>query len=294
MRSSDPDDRDPGAPDGSRSFVGSDSGASGAGAVGGATADDSAAGSPRRGRRGRSKRGQLPLWQEVIVLLALALGLAIVLKALFLQAFYIPSDSMRDTLMVNDRILVQKVSYWFGGEPERGDIVVFKDPGGWLGPGTTEPAGGLTTALEFFGLYPAGGHLVKRVIGVEGDHVVCCDAHGRITVNGEPLDESSYLMPGMAPGAGSGGTFDVMVPQDELWVMGDNRAHSADSRVHIGEPGGGFIPVDDVVGKVFLTVWPLSRASVTDHPESFDDIPADPQVDRHDDQVHDDPVQSRT
>jgi len=223
-------------------------------------------------KRTRKKGSELPLWQEVIVLLALALGLAIVLKSLFVQAFYIPSDSMRDTLVVNDRILVQKVSYWFDGDPERGDIVVFKDPGGWLGGSVPGDPGGFTKALEFFGLYPTGDHLVKRVIGVEGDRVKCCDKDGRVTINGEPLDERGYLMAGMAPGAGDGGTFDVTVPADSLWVMGDNRAQSADSRVHIGQPGGGFIPVDDVVGKVFLTVWPVSRASVTDHPESFDRI----------------------
>jgi signal peptidase I len=226
----------------------------------------------------KKREADLPLWQEVIVLLVLALGLAVVLKALFVQAFYIPSDSMRDTLIVNDRILVQKVSYWFDGEPQRGDIVVFKDPGGWLGDTVGSEPNSFTRALEFFGLYPTGDHLVKRVIGVGGDRVACCDDEGRVTVNGAPLDESDYLMPGMKPGAGEGGTFDVTVPEGKLWVLGDNRAQSADSRVHIGDPGGGFIPVDDVVGKVFLTVWPPSRISVTDHPEAFDAIPAEPET----------------
>ncbi|MPZ96354.1 MAG: signal peptidase I [Propionibacteriales bacterium] len=216
----------------------------------------------------------MPLWQEVIVLLALALGLAILLKSLFVQAFYIPSESMQDTLIVNDRILVQKVSYWFDAEPGRGDIVVFKDPGGWIGDAATPTPTGVTRALEFFGLYPTGDHLVKRVIGVEGDTVKCCDKQGLITINGEPLDESAYLKPGMTPGAGQNGTFEVNVPKDKLWVMGDNRAESADSRAHLGSPGGGFIPVDDVVGKVFLTVWPLNRASVTDHPSAFDGVPS--------------------
>jgi signal peptidase I len=228
----------------------------------------------KEGSRKRQKRdGDLPLWQEVVILLGLALGLAILLKSLFVQAFYIPSDSMRDTLRVNDRILVQKVSYWFGGEPQRGDIVVFEDPGGWLGTQAAVEPNAVTRALEFFGLYPTGDHLVKRVIGVGGDHVVCCDQQGRVTVNGTPLDESTYLLAGTKPAAGDGGRFDVTVPEGKLWVMGDNRAQSADSRVHIGEQGGGFIPVDDVVGKVFVTVWPPDRASFTDHPEAFDQIP---------------------
>jgi signal peptidase I len=252
VTSSADDDRDSEATDESRSSV-----------LGGRSA--------KGGKRSKRKTSELPLWQEVIVLLALALGLAIVLKSLFIQAFYIPSDSMRDTLIVNDRILVQKVSYWFDDQPERGDIVVFKDPGGWLGGAAVEPSG-VTKALEFFGLYPTGDHLVKRVIGVGGDRVKCCNEDGRITINGEPLDERGYLMAGMAPGAGNAGTFDVEVPEGELWVMGDNRAESADSRAHQGDPGGGTIPVEDVVGKVFLTVWPLNRASVTDHPESFERI----------------------
>jgi signal peptidase I len=256
VTSDDEGDRDPDRTQGSRSSV----------------APPAATGQEDSKRR-RKRDGDLPLWQEVIILLGLALGLAILLKSLFVQAFYIPSDSMRDTLAVNDRILVQKVSYWFDGEPVRGDIVVFKDPGGWLGTQAAVEPNSVTRALEFFGLYPTGDHLVKRVIGVGGDHVVCCDKQGRVTVNGVPLDESDYLAPATRPGAGDGGKFDVTVPEGKLWVMGDNRAQSADSRVHIGEQGGGFIPVEDVVGKVFLTVWPLDRASFTDDPEAFDQIP---------------------
>ena len=222
-------------------------------------------------RRGASRppgrrRRELPLWQEVILLLGIALVLAVVLKSLFVQAFYIPSASMHNTLIENDRILVEKPSYWFDG-PERGDIVVFDDPGGWLGP-EAEGAGNLVTdLLEFVGLYPSGNHLVKRVIGVGGDRVRCCDKQGRIRVNGEPLDESAYLPPGVQP---SEQDFNVRVPEGHLWVMGDNRTHSADSRAHLGDPGGGFIPVDDVVGRVFVTVWPPDRAEFIDSPESFE------------------------
>jgi signal peptidase I len=238
---------------------------------GGRPPDEAAVGRTRRRpghRRLTAKPRELPLWQEMIVLLAIALGLAIVLKSLFLQAFYIPSASMHDTLIENDRILVEKPSYWFG-EPGRGDIVVFDDPGGWLGPGERVGGNPLTKAMEFVGLYPSGNHLVKRVIGVGGDRVRCCDRRGRLLVNGTPIDESDYLPEGVEPSAQE---FDVKVREDHLWVMGDNRPQSADSRAHLGDPGGGLIPVDDVVGRVFVTVWPLDRAEFTDQPDAFDRV----------------------
>ncbi|MGH3367483.1 MAG: signal peptidase I [Nocardioidaceae bacterium] len=224
-------------------------------------------GSARGGRRrGRRRRRELPLWQEMILLLAIAVSLAIVLKSLFVQAFYIPSASMENTLIENDRILVEKPSYWFD-DPERGDIVVFDDPSRWLGGGQARDGNLLTDTMEFIGLYPSGNHLVKRVIGVGGDRIACCDPKGRVTVNGRPLVESAYLPQGVQP---SEQTFSVRVPPDRLWVMGDNRQASADSRSHLGEPGGGSIPADAVVGKVFVTVWPPGRAEFTDRPEVFD------------------------
>src|SRR5689334_2779182 len=123
----------------------------------------------------------------------MAVVLAVVIKAFFMQAFYIPSESMEPGLVKNDRILVQKVSYWFGGTPQRGDVVVFKDPGGWLpAEDVSGPAGTITSLMAKVGLYPSGGHLVKRVIGVAGDEIHCCDTKGRIVVNGQPLDEKSY------------------------------------------------------------------------------------------------------
>ncbi len=199
-------------------------------------------------------------------LLVVALVLALVIKALFLQAFYIPSGSMNDTLVLNDRILVQKVSYWGGGAPQRGDIVVFADPGGWLGDAPSHATNAVVRTLELFGLYPTGGHLVKRVVGVGGDTVTCCDDRGRLSVNGVPLDERDYLAPGEKP---SLITFTQHVPPGYLWVMGDNRSHSADSRAHLGDPGGGFVPEEDVVGKVFSVVWPLRRATLLHRPETF-------------------------
>lgn len=213
----------------------------------------------------------MPLWQESILLLGLALVLAIVIKTLFLQAFYIPSPSMVPQFVENDRILVQKVSYWGSGTPERGDIVVFADPGGWLDPADSGGASSpVSTVLERIGLYPSGGHLVKRVMAVGGDHIVCCDDQGRITVNGQPLDERAYLPKGTDP---SDVTFDKTVPAGHLWMMGDNRGASYDSRGHMGGPGGGFVDQDLVVGKVFALIWPWDRAEIIHRPATFADVP---------------------
>ncbi|MDQ6935021.1 MAG: signal peptidase I [Actinomycetota bacterium] len=205
------------------------------------------------------------------MLLVIALVLAVVIKTFFIQAFYIPSPSMEPQFVKNDRILVEKMSYWGGGRPQRGDIVVFKDPGGWLD--ATEqgsPRTPLTKALETIGLYPAGGHLVKRVIGVGGDRVRCCNTAGQVTVNGHALAETSYLPKGTKP---SLTRFAVIVPPDHLWVMGDNRADSYDSRGHMGSPGGGFVTDNLVVGKVFALVWPWSRAQLIHRPATFRDVP---------------------
>jgi signal peptidase I len=208
----------------------------------------------------------MPVWQETILLIGTAVILALIIKTLFVQAFYIPSGSMRDTLKVNDRILVEKMSYWWG-DVQRGDIVVFDDPADWLGEEDGEVPGNVVTkALSVVGLYPTGGHLVKRVIGVGGDHVSCVD--GSVVVDGVKLDESSYVT---IPPRPCDGSWSYIVPAGELWVMGDNREHSADSRAHVGDPGGGFIPVDDVVGKVFIVVWPLDRFQLVHRPHMFDD-----------------------
>lgn len=196
--------------------------------------------------------------------------MAVIVKAFLVQAFYIPSGSMEPTMLVNDRILVQKVSYW-AGDPHRGDIVVFDDPGGWLGPELSrKPSNFVQSTLEIFGLFPTGGHLIKRVIGVGGDRVVCCTKAGQITVNGTPLVEP-YLLD---KSVNTDEPFDVKVPAHYLWVMGDNRGNSADSRAHLGDPGGGFIPEKKVVGKAWLRVWPLSRAGFIDYPKTFDKLNA--------------------
>lgn len=221
----------------------------------------------------RKKKKHLPLWQETLLLLGTALVLALVVKTFFVQAFYIPSGSMEPTLAKNDRILVEKVSYW-AGEVDRGDVVVFDDPGGWLGEEqSSEPGNLLQGGLELVGLYPSGGHLVKRVVGVGGDDVAYCGGASRIKVNGALINEP-YL-----PGGGTGfeiperGKDDcstVTVPEDELWVMGDNRGNSADSRAHTGGPGGGTIKVEQVVGKDWLIVWPWDRIGTVSDQHAFD------------------------
>jgi signal peptidase I len=219
------------------------------------------------GQPGSTQKRSLPIWQETLLLLGTALILALIIKTFFVQAFYIPSGSMRETLQVNDRILVQKVSYWFG-DVERGDIVVFDDRAGWLRQEDARSADNLVTrGLAKIGLFPTGGHLVKRVIGVGGDRVECAD--GTLFVNGTALDEDSYVT---LPKQACDQPFEIVVPEDRLWVMGDNRRHSADSRLHRDEPGKGTIPVDDVVGKVFVVVWPISHWDVITRPDTFESI----------------------
>lgn len=232
----------------------------------------------------RARKKHLPIWQETILLLGIALVLAIVIKALFVQAFYIPSESMEPGLIKNDRILVQKPSYWFGGTPQRGDVVVFKDPGDWLSPEEAAgPEGGVTGLMAKIGLYPTGGHLVKRVIGVAGDRIKCCDKQGRISVNGQPLNEDSYVkkdgIPCNGPMIGCNWTAGP-VPKGHIFVMGDNRGHSADSTVHMCTkdetdcvPGDEYVDTDLVVGKVFVLLWPSDRFSWLHRPATFANVP---------------------
>lgn len=220
--------------------------------------------SPATRGRGRERGRSIPGWLELLALLAVALLLSVVIKTFLVQMFFVPSESMEPLFVKDDRIVVQKISYW-RGDVQRGDVVVFEDPGGWLGP---QPAlGPVQKVLAVVGLYPAGGHLVKRVIAVGGDRVRCCDDEGRVTVNGVPLDEKGYVKKGVAP---SDRSFNVTVPRDRLWVMGDNRANSEDSRFHTDLRGHGSIPVDSVVGKVWAVVWPLDRFHIVTRPETFE------------------------
>jgi signal peptidase I len=215
----------------------------------------------------RAERKRMPWWQETFLLVGLALAASIVVKAFFVQMFFVPSASMRPQLVEDDRILVEKMSHW-DSRVDRGDVVVFKDPGGWLGT-TPEPTG-FQQLLALLGLYPEGGHLVKRVIAVGGDRVVCCDRRGRIKVNGRPLRERDYLGRDTAP---STKQFAVRVPDDAIWVMGDNRSNSEDSRYHQDQPGRGTVPEENVVGRVWAIVWPLDRVEVLNSPETFETLP---------------------
>lgn len=238
--------------------------------------DVSHAGGPDGDPHEPPRRSRLASWlRETAIIVVSALVLSMLIKTFLVQSFYIPSGSMEDTLMVGDRVLVTKLA---PGplDVHRGDVVVFKDPGGWLQPdGDDEPAGldkVVTDALTYVGLLPqdSGEHLIKRIIGLPGDTVECCEEQGRVSVNGVPLDEP-YLGPGAEP---SEMEFSVLVPEGHLWVMGDNRQNSRDSRYHQGDPGGGAIPLDNVVGVAFLTLWPLDRATVLRNPgDSFADVP---------------------
>lgn len=216
-----------------------------------------------------TEKRQLPVWQESILLIVTAVVLAVIVKTFFVQAFYIPSASMEPEMQIDDKLLVQKVSYW-AGDPQRGDIIVFDDPGGWLGSAEASGPGNIVQrSLEVIGLYPSGGHLIKRVVGVGGDTVSCCDEEGRLQVNGESIDEP-YLADA---DANADRTFEVEVPDGYLWVQGDNRGNSSDSRYHLGDPGGGFIREDDVVGKAWLRVWPFGRFGFIDGTDAFEKVP---------------------
>ncbi|MFI6602027.1 signal peptidase I [Nonomuraea sp. NPDC050536] len=220
--------------------------------------------------KGGKKEKKGSFWKELPVLVVVALVLALVIKTFVIQAFYIPSESMENTLLKNDRVLVNKIVY-HTRDIERGDVVVFSGADSWDPEfQLEEPSNPVAAFFRWvgtaFGVVPGEKDYIKRVIGVGGDHVKCCDSKGRITVNGVALDEQSYLHPGDVP---SDRYFDIKVPEGRLWVMGDHRSVSLDSRAHQGDPGGGSIPVDQVVGRAFVIVWPFSRATTLSIPDTF-------------------------
>jgi signal peptidase I len=218
-------------------------------------------------RRGRRKRS---FWREFPILVAVALLLAVVIKTYAIQAFFIPSGSMENTLEINDRVLVNKLVYDVRGI-HRGDIVVFNGDGSW-DPGTSPRDTNFVVKFaqgfaSMFGFGHPGDILIKRVIGLPGDKVACCDAQGRVTVNGVALTERSYLYPGDTP---SEIRFNIVVPPGRLWVMGDHRLISDDSRNHLGTPGGGTIPENAVIGRAFVIIWPISRWRILPIPATFE------------------------
>ncbi len=214
-------------------------------------------------------------WWDIPVTLVLAFAMVLLITTFVAKPFSIPSGSMEDTLQVGDRVLVNKVVYHLR-DIERGDVVVFDGTDSFVPASIVEPRNPVSAAVTWVGqsvgiIPPDGTDFVKRVIGVGGDHVVCCDASGRITVNGVPLEEQSYLYAGDSP---SDQAFDVIVPDGMLWLMGDHRSNSADSRAHLGDPGGGMVPESRVVGRVMNVLWPLGRISSVPLPDSFSAVTA--------------------
>ncbi|WP_407992094.1 signal peptidase I [Kitasatospora sp. CMC57] len=230
----------------------------------------------RRSARRVARRRRRSLLREIPLIAVAALVIALALKTFAVQVFVIPSPSMEQTILIGDRVLVDKLTPWFGSQPSRGEIVVFKDPGGWLEPAHNSEQEnfvlrGAKQAFSYVGLLPSEDEqdLIKRVVGVPGDTVECCDVNGRLTVNGAPVEES-YLAPGNVP---SKQPFKVTVPAGRLWVMGDHRDVSADSRYHMTETGQGTIPMDNVVGRAFMIAWPVQRIGQLDVPSSLSALP---------------------
>ena len=242
-----------------------------AGDAGGARMNEAEAKPSAPGKNQRKKKKDRSFWKELPVLIVVALFLTLVIKTYAIQAFYIPSGSMQNTLAIGDRVLVDKLSFEFGSI-HRGDIVVFSGDGTW-NPGVTPPSDNFfdrfgQSVASMFGFAKDQNDYIKRVIGLPGDHVACCDAEGRVTVNGVALNEKSYLYPGNPP---SQTRFSVTVPADSIWVMGDHRDVSYDSRGHqYGFPGGGAIPESAVVGRAFIKIWPFSQFGLLSVPSTFD------------------------
>ncbi|MFH8348726.1 signal peptidase I [Streptomyces sp. NPDC018045] len=221
---------------------------------------------------GSVKKGKKPraFWKELPILIGIALVLALIIKTFLVQAFSIPSDSMQDTLQRGDRVLVDKLTPWFGSEPERGEVVVFHDPGGWLNEVPTPEPNAIQQVLSFIGLMPSAEEkdLIKRVIAVGGDTVEC-QGTGPVKVNGTALKEDSYLFPGNTP-CGDKPFGPIKVPEGSIWVMGDHRQDSLDSRYHTNLKGNGTVEVKQVVGRAFTIAWPINRWSWLSVPDTFD------------------------
>jgi signal peptidase I len=237
-----------------------------------ATTEDDVATPPKK------RSGLAAAAREFVMIVVGALIVSSILRAFVGQMFIIPSESMENTLLVGDRVVVEKLT-----DVGRGDVVVFEDPGDWLGPdeNSGEKRGSVGRFFELVGLLPdsSHGHLVKRLIGMPGDKVVCCDDKGRLIVNGKPLEETGYIYPGDAP---SEIEFSVTVPKDRVFVMGDHRSASGDSRVHLTDIGptgtrpgdAAFVPMDKITGRAVAVIWPASNLHKLPSPDTFDQVPA--------------------
>jgi signal peptidase I len=238
---------------------------------------DTAAGGSALGRaktgagpRAKHSKRRRSFWRELPVLIVVALVLALVIKSFVIQAFYIPSASMENTLEIGDRVLINKVVYHL--RPiHRGDIIVFDGTGSWDFDDTPNSSNifskGISELEGIVGISHDTSIYIKRVIGLPGDHVMCCNATGQVTVNNVALSETSYLYPGNVP---STQPFNIVVPAGRLWVMGDHRSVSYDSRGHEGDPGGGTIPESGVLGRAFVIIWPPSRWGFLNIPATFE------------------------
>ncbi|RLU96656.1 signal peptidase I [Streptomyces griseocarneus] len=228
----------------------------------------------RGGRLARARQwaGDGGPLRKAWLLLAACMVFLLLLSSFVVQPFLIPSGSMENTLQVGDRVLVDKLAYRFGEQPRRGDVVVFDGRGSFV---HDAPSENLVTTLIRKGassvglMSPAPTDYVKRVVGIGGDRVTCCDARGWLKVNGQPIDEP-YLYPG---DSASQVPFDIVVPEGKLWVMGDHRSDSRDSRDHLGEPGGGTVPVDRVIGRADWIGWPFGRIGSLDRTTAFARVP---------------------
>lgn len=231
-------------------------------------------------RAGGSGWATLGAWvREILIVVVGALIASTLLRVFVAQMFVIPSGSMENTLQIGDRVAVQKLIGF-----ERGDVVVFRDTQGWLAPAPPEEDP-LQIALIFVGLAPdeSTNHLIKRVVGVAGDHVRCCDAQGRVTVNGVPLNEGAYLFTDPVTGRQvdpSSVNFDVIVPEGTVFLMGDHRNNSQDSRCHLADDAGdqpagsmAFVPVENVVGTAIAVVFPFDRMQALNRPDTYGGIP---------------------
>jgi signal peptidase I len=243
------------------------------------TQNDAAVADPTDAPARPRKGGVWRFLRDVLIILLAAILISFLIKTFLIRSFYIPSESMENTLLRNDRIIVNEL------QPkafplQRGDVVVFKDPGGWLNdtqtaqPDPNPVAGFFDWLLSIVGLTApdSNDHLIKRVIGLPGDHITCCNSFGQMSVNGTPLDEPYVDLPtGIT--AVSEKPFDVTVPKNSLWVMGDNRYNSSDSRYNQDKPTHGFVPMDDVVGRAILITWPVDRWTwLDDYPLTFADV----------------------
>ncbi|WP_436739174.1 signal peptidase I [Streptomyces sp. BBFR102] len=234
----------------------------------------------RRLARKVSRRRRRSALREIPLMIVVAVGIALFLKTFLVQAFVIPSGSMEQTIRIGDRVVVDKLTPYFGSRPQRGDVIVFEDPADWL-HGEQAPAAADSAvtvqakrALSAIGLLPADDqrNLIKRVVAVGGDTVVCCDRDDRITVNGTALTEP-YLHPGNKP---SSLRFTVRVPDDRYFVLGDHRENSADSRYHRAEGYGGTVPGDHVVGRAVAIAWPAGHWRSLGARETYAAVPDAP------------------